>query len=208
MHAAVVARRTARVLLADFWYFWSLKSARKEKVTLWYFSFRVLFACPKRTKRTKRGKYSSFKHLLSPRGDRCEQSAPTVRQLLNHGYRFETLKRRLGFTAVPCQAMANLAVQLLVRKLVKPVRWRDRARCFSLSQSCFSSSNGGIAPIKLEISRMLKSAEKLSTACGKACWKPWFTTVFGFYFSKAAKKHFFLIFIKTADKQSIFHFFR
>ena len=51
----------------------------------------------------------SFKHLLSPRGDRCEQSAPTVRQLLNHGYRFETLKRRLGFTAVPCQAMANLA---------------------------------------------------------------------------------------------------
>ena len=46
---------------------------------------------------------------LSPRGDRCEQSAPTVRQLLNHGYRFETLKRRLGFTAVPCQAMANLA---------------------------------------------------------------------------------------------------
>ena len=25
------------------------------------------------------------------------------------------------------------------------------------------------APIKLEISRMLKSAEKLSTACGKAC---------------------------------------
>ena len=51
----------------------------------------------------------SFKHLLSPRGDRCEQSAPTVRQLLNHGYRFETLKRRLGFAAVPCQAMANLA---------------------------------------------------------------------------------------------------
>ena len=29
-----------------------------------------------------------------------------------HGYRFETLKRRLGFTAVPCQAMANLAVQV------------------------------------------------------------------------------------------------
>ena len=54
----------------------------------------------------------SFKHLLSPRGDRCEQSAPTVRQLLNHGYRFETLKRRLGFTAVPCRAMANLAVEV------------------------------------------------------------------------------------------------
>ena len=51
----------------------------------------------------------SFELFLSPRGDRCEQSAPTVRQLLNHGYRFETLKRRLGFTAVPCQAMANLA---------------------------------------------------------------------------------------------------
>ena len=55
---------------------------------------------------------------------------------------------------------------------------------------------------------MLKSAEKVSTACGKACWKPWFTTVFGFYFSKAAKKHFFLIFIKTTEKQGIFHFFR
>ena len=54
----------------------------------------------------------SFKHLPSPRGDSCEQSAPTVRQSLNHGYRFETLKRRLGFTAVPCQAMANLAVQV------------------------------------------------------------------------------------------------
>ena len=52
----------------------------------------------------------SFEHLLSPRGDRCEHTSPTVRQLLNHGYRFETLKRRLGFTAVPCRAMANLAV--------------------------------------------------------------------------------------------------
>ena len=52
---------------------------------------------------------SSFEHLPSPRGDRCEHTSPTVRQLLNHGYRFETLKRRLGFTAVPCQAMANLA---------------------------------------------------------------------------------------------------
>ena len=46
---------------------------------------------------------------LSPRGDRCEHTSPTVRQLLNHGYRFETLKRRLGFAAVPCQATANLA---------------------------------------------------------------------------------------------------
>ena len=79
--------------------------------------FRVLFACPKRTKRTKRGKLSSFKLFLSPRGDRCEQSAPTVRQLLNHGYRFETLKRRLGFAAVPCRAMANLAVDIMVLKL-------------------------------------------------------------------------------------------
>ena len=51
----------------------------------------------------------SFKHLLSPRGDRCEQSASTVQQLLSHNYMFETLKRRLGFTAVPCWAMANLA---------------------------------------------------------------------------------------------------
>ena len=56
---------------------------------------------------------SSFEHLLSPRGDRCEQNAPTVRQLLNHGYRFETLKRRLGFAAVPCRATANLAVGFL-----------------------------------------------------------------------------------------------
>ena len=88
---------------------WSYKSTIRKNDSLCFFSFRVLFACPKRTKRTKRGMLSSFKHLLSPRGDRCEQSAPTVRQLLNHGYRFETLKRRLGFAAVPCQAMANLA---------------------------------------------------------------------------------------------------
>ena len=66
----------------------------------------------------------SFKHLLSPRGDRCEHTSPTVRQLLNHGYRFETLKRRLGFTAVPCQAMANLAVEILVRVCVRT--WRNR----------------------------------------------------------------------------------
>ena len=59
----------------------------------------------------------SFELFLSPRGDQCEQSAPTVRQLLNHGYRFETLKRRLGFAAVPCRAMANLAVDIMVLKL-------------------------------------------------------------------------------------------
>ena len=51
----------------------------------------------------------SFKHLLSPRGDRCEHTSPTVLLQHSHGYRFETLKRRLGFAAVPCQAMANLA---------------------------------------------------------------------------------------------------
>ena len=62
---------------------------------------------------------SSFELFLSPRGDRCEHASPTVRQLLNHGYRFETLKRRLGFTAVPCQAMANLAVQVWVRDWVQ-----------------------------------------------------------------------------------------
>ena len=61
---------------------------------------------------------------LSPRGDRCEHTSPTVRQLLNHGYRFETLKRRLGFAAVPCQAMANLAVGVWVRVWVRT--WRDR----------------------------------------------------------------------------------
>ena len=61
----------------------------------------------------------SFNLFLSPRGDSCEQNAPTVRQLLNHGYRFETLKRRLGFTAVPYQAMANLAVQIWVRVCVR-----------------------------------------------------------------------------------------
>ena len=62
---------------------------------------------------------SSFEHLPSPRGDQCEQSAPTVWQLLNHGYGFETLKRRLGFTAVLCQATANLAVEVWVRIWVR-----------------------------------------------------------------------------------------
>ena len=36
------------------------------------------------------------------------------RYSLSHSYRFETLKRRLGFTAVPCQATANLAVDIWV----------------------------------------------------------------------------------------------
>ena len=61
----------------------------------------------------------SFELFLSPRGDRCEHTSPTVRQSLNRGYRFETLKRRLGFTAVPCQAMANLAVELLTKVWVR-----------------------------------------------------------------------------------------
>ena len=61
----------------------------------------------------------SFKHLLSPRGDQCEQSAPTVLLQLNHGYRLKTLKRRLGFTAVPCWAMASLAVDIMVRGWVR-----------------------------------------------------------------------------------------
>ena len=108
-----------KALLNDFWYFSSLKSTIRKNDSLCFFSFRVLFACPKRTKRTKRGKNSSFEHLLSPRGDQCEHTSPTVRQLLNHGYRFETLKRRLGFAAVPCQATANLAVQIWVRVWVR-----------------------------------------------------------------------------------------
>ena len=66
----------------------------------------------------------SFNLFLSPRGDRCEHTSPTVRQLLNHGYRFETLKRRLGFTAVPCRAMANLAVELLAKVWVRT--WQDK----------------------------------------------------------------------------------
>ena len=70
---------------------------------------------------------SSFELFLSPRGDRCEPTSPTVRQLLNHGYRFETLKRRLGFTAVPCQAMANLAVEILAKVWVRT--WRNRFFC-------------------------------------------------------------------------------
>ena len=126
---------TQRLLLTtstySFYFIFFLRESRKnfqkaharrvEKVgtNLLLFSYNVLFACPKRTKRTKRGKNSSFNLFLSPRGDRCEHTSPTVRQLLNHGYRFETLKRRLGFTAVPCQAMANLAVQVWVRVLVR-----------------------------------------------------------------------------------------
>ena len=75
------------------------------------------FCMTKSTKSHIRGVPPLIYLPLSPRGDRCEHTSPTVRQLLNHGYRFETLKRRLGFAAVPCQAMANLAVQVWVRKL-------------------------------------------------------------------------------------------
>ena len=113
------SQREGNALFDDFIVLLVKQKYEKEKVTLCFFSFRVLFACPKRTKRTKRGMLSSFEHLLSPRGDSCEHTSPTVRQLLNHGYRFETLKRRLGFTAVPCRAMANLAVEILVRVCVR-----------------------------------------------------------------------------------------
>ena len=65
------------------------------------FSFIVLLYDQKYQK-SKRGRNPSFKHLLSPRGDRCEHTSPTVRLSHSHGYRLETLKRRLGFTAVPC----------------------------------------------------------------------------------------------------------
>ena len=51
---------------------------------------------------------------LSPRGDRCEHSERTVTLQHSRGYRFETPPRRLGFTAVPCQATANLAVGVWV----------------------------------------------------------------------------------------------
>ena len=84
----------------------------------------------------------SFKHLLSPRGDRCEHTSPTVRQLLNHGYRFETLKRRLGFAAVPCQAMANLAVGVWVRVWVQTER--DKI-CFA-QYTCNTSSTAIAVP--------------------------------------------------------------
>ena len=77
------------------------------------------FCMTKSTKSHIRGVPPLIYLPLSPRGDQCEQSAPTVRQLLNHGYRFETLKRRLGFAAVPCQAMANLAVEVWVRVCVR-----------------------------------------------------------------------------------------
>ena len=60
--------------------------------------------------KVKKRKGFLFSLLPSPRGDQCEQSAPTVRLQLSHGYRFKTPPRRLGFTAVPCRAMANLAV--------------------------------------------------------------------------------------------------
>ena len=69
--------------------------------------------------KVKKRKGFLFSLLPSPRGDQCEQSAPTVRLQLSHGYRFKTLKRRLGFTAVSCQAMANLAVGVWVRVWVR-----------------------------------------------------------------------------------------
>ena len=93
---------------------------RPEKNHKETFSLIALFTDEKRGKSHQRELSTLFEiSPLSPRGDRCEQSAPTVRQLLNHGYRFETLKRRLGFTTVPCQATANLAVDILAKVWVQ-----------------------------------------------------------------------------------------
>ena len=66
------------------------------------------------TKSQKEESIPLLNSFLSPRGDRCEQSATTVPLQHSHGYRFETLKRRLGFAAVPCQATANLAARIWV----------------------------------------------------------------------------------------------
>ena len=77
------------------------------------------FCMTKSTKSHIRGVPPLIYLPLSPRGDQCEQSAPTLPLQHSHGYRFETLKRRLGFAAVPCQAMANLAVQIWVRVWVR-----------------------------------------------------------------------------------------
>ena len=78
----------------------------------------ALLSDQKRGKSHQRERSTLFEiSPLSPRGDQCEQSAPTVRLQHNHGYRFETPPRRLGFTAVPCQATANLAVDIVVLKL-------------------------------------------------------------------------------------------
>ena len=61
----------------------------------------------------------SFELFPSPRGDQCEQSATTAPLWHRHGYRFETPPRRLGFTAVPCRATANLAVGFLGAYMVR-----------------------------------------------------------------------------------------
>ena len=98
---------------------WSRKSTIKEKLP-YVSSLSEFFSLVR--KERKGQKEESIPLLISF----CRLAAtgantlpPTVRQLLNHGYRFETLKRRLGFTAVPCRAMANLAVQIWVRVCVR-----------------------------------------------------------------------------------------
>ena len=99
----------------------------------------------------------SFKHLLSPRGDSCEQSAPTVPQLLNHGYRFETLKRRLGFAAVPCRAMANLAVQVWVRI------WCEHSEIGFVS-AIYSSNTSSVAVNRATFCPSLGAADRVCSA--------------------------------------------
>ena len=82
------------------------------------------------TKSQKEESIPLLNSFLSPRGDRCEQSATTVTLQHSRGYRFETPPRRLGFTAVPCQATANLAVGVWV------LEWEslcaDGIKCISL----------------------------------------------------------------------------
>ena len=113
-------QREGNALFDDFWYFWSRKSTIKEKLLhVSYGGSKPYPVSATPTHMLRICVNPSFEHLLSPRGDRCEHTSPTVRQLLNHGYRFETLKRRLGFAAVPCRAMANLAVEVWVRVCVR-----------------------------------------------------------------------------------------
>ena len=128
--------RGRKALLNDFCRAFGHSKAREEKSYFMFLLFQSSFRLSEKNEKDKKRNAltpvsatpthmlricvnPSFNLFLSPRGDRCEHTSPTVRQLLNHGYRFETLKRRLGFTAVPCRAMANLAVRIWVRVYVR-----------------------------------------------------------------------------------------
>ena len=88
----------------------------------------------------------SFKHLLSPRGDRCEQSSPDRFTIAYHGYRFETLNA--DSDSLLCHVwLRQTSRELTDSRSERGRRRRDRVFKFGCVSRCEHSKIGFISAI-------------------------------------------------------------